>query len=209
MDVLGAITGGSAGTSAATGTTGASDSTLSEMGGMDFLNLLLSQISTQDPFEPVGNEELLNQISMIRDIEMNTSMTEAMKSLTGQQQFGAASSLIGQHVSGTSAADGAEISGVVTGVRFTADGEIVLQLGNGSELPLEQINEIRASTEAAERMIGLTVEGIDQRDADSPVARNGVVTGVRQDETSQLVLELDTGEDLRLVDVVNAYAAEG
>ncbi len=47
-----------------------------ELGSSDFLKLMLTQLTNQDPLEPTGNEELLRQISSIREIELSTTLTE-------------------------------------------------------------------------------------------------------------------------------------
>jgi len=184
-------------TSTATGST----SSFSNLSGDDFLKLLLTQIANQDPLEPMGNQELMEQISSIRNLEMTTTLTNSLKTLTGQQRFTSAAALIGQYVAGTSSTDGTLVQGVVTAVRFDASGAAVLQLSSGTELPLEQVQTVAAPQQAAAGLVGLTVAGVDRR-ATTPEVREGVVTASRVADDGQVVLELDTGNDLRLIDVV-------
>lgn len=42
---------------------------MGELTSQDFLKLLVTQLTYQDPLDPMGNEELLRQISSIREIE--------------------------------------------------------------------------------------------------------------------------------------------
>ena len=77
-----------------------------DLGSQDFLKLMLTELTNQDPLQPTDNEALLRQISSIRDIEMSTSLTDTLQKLAGQQQIGAASSVIGQFVTGVPGADG-------------------------------------------------------------------------------------------------------
>lgn len=168
----------------------------------DFFKLLVTQLTNQDPFEPTGNEELLQQISSIRDIELSTTLTQSLARLSGQQQFGSASALIGQHVSGAPRADGEAIRGLVVGVRFDAGGQPVLLLANGSEMPLDQVSTIEPPIRAAEALVGQTIIGVDQRDPRNSQVVEGLVMAATVDEHGEILLELDSGDDLRFRDLV-------
>lgn len=173
----------------------------------DFFKLLISQLTNQDPLEPTSNDELLRQISSIRDIELSTTLTESLRELTGQQQFGSASMLIGQYVRGLPDEDGMVQAGVVNAIRFDGTGKPVLQLSNGAELPMDGIATIESPARAAEALIGRTVLGLDRRIPSAPEPVDGLVTAVRAGEGGEFVLELDTGDDLRLSDVISAGPA--
>ena len=179
-----------------------------DMGSEDFLKLLIMQLRNQDPLEPVGNEELLRQISSIREIELSTTLTDSLRALTGQQHFASASSLIGQYVTGLPGEDGAAVSGIVVGVRFADEGRAILRLADGSEMPLEQVSTIAPPLRAAEALIGQAVIGLDRRDPANPEVVEGIATGVRVDTSGEVLLELDTGQDLRFRDIVSVAAAE-
>ncbi|MGB2987057.1 MAG: flagellar hook capping FlgD N-terminal domain-containing protein [Phycisphaerae bacterium] len=179
-----------------------------DMGSEDFLKLLIMQLRNQDPLEPVGNEELLRQISSIREIELSTTLTDSLRALTGQQHFASASSLIGQYVTGLPGEDGAAVSGIVVGVRFADEGRAILRLADGSEMPLEQVSTIEPPLRAAEALIGQAVIGLDRRDPANPEVVEGIATGVRVDTSGEVLLELDTGQDLRFRDIVSVAAAE-
>jgi flagellar basal-body rod modification protein FlgD len=172
-----------------------------DLTGEDFFKLLISQIVNQDPLEPTGNQELLEQISSIREIELSTAMTDSLKGLTGQQQYAAASSLIGRFVTGPTSEDGAQISGPVIGARFEPDGQAILQLATGEELPLETVTSVATAEELGASLVGKTVTGVDLRDPANARTVQGLVTAVRTDERGDLLLEIDTGESLRLADV--------
>ena len=167
----------------------------------DFFELLITQITNQDPLEPTGNAELMAQIAAIRDIELSTTLTESLRALTGQQQFTGASSLIGQYATGATATDGVPQAGIVVGVRFQVNGEALLQLANGTELPLSEVVTIQAPQQAAEALIGRSIVGVDKRDPSDPEVVEGVVTSVRI-EDGEVMLELDSGGDLRFRDFV-------
>ncbi len=178
------------------------------LGSDDFLRLLITQLTHQDPLAPTGNEELLRQISSIRDIELSTTLTKSLQNLTGQQNFASASALIGRFVTGQGGSDGETTSGVVAAVRFDGNGRAILQLANGAELGLDQVIAIEPPERIAETLIGQTIAGVDRRNPAQPQAVEGVVTAVRSDSpTGEVLLELDTGRDLRLRDVLGVRAA--
>lgn len=186
----------------------AAPDSFSDLGSEDFLRLLIMQLRNQDPLEPVDNAELLEQISSVREIELSTTLTESLRLLTGQQRFASASSLIGQYVTGPAGADGMAERGIVAGVRFTDTGQPILQLSNGSEIPLEQVGTIESPLRAAEALVGQPIVGLDRRDPTDPQVVGGVVTGVQVDTQGEVLLELDTGQDLRFRDFVRVAATD-
>ena len=180
--------------------------TFGDLRSQDFLELLIMELRQQDPLEPVGNEELLQQIASVREIELSTALTDSLTKLTNQQRIASASGLIGQFVTGVTDESGSPERGIVVGVRFTQDGRPILQLANGSELPLEKVAGIESPVRAAEALVGQMVVGVDRRDPTDPKATEGVVTGVRTGDQSSVVLELDTGLDVRFQDVVGVVS---
>ena len=178
------------------------------LGSQDFYELLITQLTNQDPMEPMGNEELLRQIASIREIELTSSLTESLQALADQQQFGSASSLIGRHVTGLPGPDGIVDSGLVVGIRFADGGRPVLQLANGSEMPLEQVSTIESPLAFAQALVGRQVVGVDRRDPSEPKLIEGIVTGVAVADTGEMTLELDTGQDLRLNDLIGPSPAQ-
>ena len=172
------------------------------LGSQDFLNLLVAQLTNQDPLDPTSNQELFQQISSIREIELSSTLTDSLRSLTGQQRFSSASSLIGQYVTSLPDPTGLADRGVVVGVRFAADGQPILLLGSGAELHLDRLSTIESPLRAGEALVGQKIIGVDRRDLSDPRAVEGVVTGVRMDDGGDVVLELDSGDDLRLADVM-------
>lgn len=188
--------------------TGENRKAFAELGTEDFLALLISQLTNQDPLDPMGSDELLTQISSIRDIELSTTLTDSLRSLTGQERFGAASSLIGQYVTGQAGDDGVAPSGIVMAVRFGEGGTPILQLSGGGELPMDRVQTIESPARVAEQLIGQEIVGVDRRTPTDPQIVRGVVTAVRSDKPGELFLELDTGEELRLQDVVGLADSE-
>lgn len=188
--------------------TKAQNQTFSALGTADFFNLLISQLTNQDPFEPTGNEELFTQIASIRDIELSSTLTASLESLLGSERFSSASALIGRHVTALPDADGNVRTGITTGVRLEAGGKPILQLSNGAELSLDRVDTIETTQQAAESLVGKHVVGLDTRDSQNPRMVEGVVVAARTNDSNEVVLELDTGESLRLRDLLSARSVE-
>lgn len=188
-----------------TATSATSSNPTSALGSQDFFQLLITQLTNQDPLEPTGNEELLRQIASIREIELSSTLTESLRGLSGQQQFGSASSLIGKYVTGTDAR-GVLSGGVVSAVQFAPGGQPVLQLSNGIQIPMPQLSSIQSTADAAATLVGLRVRGIVYDGGASEVV-DGVVTGVGSDARGEPRLELDTGERIDLRAVLEVEAA--
>ena len=189
------------------GTQSTGTSSFAELGTEDFLQLLITQITNQDPFEPMGNAELLQQLSSIRELELSTTLTSTLQKLAGQDRFTSASSLIGKFVSSAPGADGLVQSGIVLGARFSQNGVPMLQLSDGSELPIERVLTVEVPRQAAEALIGKAVTGIDRRRPTEPELVEGVVAGIRVDSLGDIFLELDNGKELRFQDVLSATSA--
>ncbi len=176
------------------------------LGSDDFFQLLIAQLVNQDPMEPTSNEQLLNQISSIRDIELTSNLSESLTSLTEQQRFASAASLIGQRITGPTS-DGTAVTGVVEAVRFDSSGKAVLELDDGTRVSLENVESVTAAERSAAGLIGKFVTGVDRTDPANLTVVEGIVTGTTTDENDLLVIELDTGEQLRMQDVIDVQAA--
>jgi hypothetical protein len=94
------------------------------------------------------------------------------------------------------------------GVRFEEGGRPLIRLSNGAEIPLDQVASIESPQQAGEALIGQVVMGVDRRDARNPKPLEGIVTAARTDERGETLLELDSGESLRLRDVVGIADSE-
>ena len=146
------------------GTVLGADSGMNEMQSQDFYKLLVSQLSQQDPFEPVKNQDILNQINSIRSMESDQSMVESLETLVNtndslnltlqammlQNDMVTGSGLLGKEVTayvtvkneddGTSSE--VKMAGTVTGVRLV-DGEVNLDIeledGKTKTIPMSDV----------------------------------------------------------------------
>lgn len=111
----------------------------------DFTKIVLTELSKQDPLQPNDTNALLQQLSTIRSIQSDTDLTDSLKSLTKQNDFAAAATLIGKSVSGVTE-QGARVIGTVASVGRTKDTSLV-KLASGEILDFKNVDRIDAPRE--------------------------------------------------------------
>jgi flagellar basal-body rod modification protein FlgD len=137
----GAIGGTSSGTTT-TSTSGAG--AFGDISSEQFIKILVSELSNQDPFEPQDSGALLEQLSSLRNIESQLSLQKQLESLVMQNQVASASGMIGKTVTGLDDANN-QVVGVVSSVRVQ-DGKAVLELNTGKLLAMDRVTEIANTT---------------------------------------------------------------
>jgi flagellar basal-body rod modification protein FlgD len=114
--------------------TSAATQTLSEQ---DFLNLLVTQMTQQDPLNPETNEDLLSQMVGFSTLASNTTTQTDMSQMAASQTFSEATALIGSQVNLQVDANGDTTQGVVSGVDASSGtAQIVV---NGQSYSLSQV----------------------------------------------------------------------
>ena len=109
----------------------------------DFLKLLVTQLKNQDPTQPVGNEELLNQLSAMRSLQSNIELENSLKSLTLGQSLASGASFLGKEVGGVDDSD-QEFTGVVDRI-IVRDGATYVGMGD-AEVPISKITTVNAAS---------------------------------------------------------------
>jgi flagellar basal-body rod modification protein FlgD len=104
-----------------------------------FMRLLITQLQNQDPLEPVGNEELLSQLSMMRNLQANIELGESLKAITTNQQLSTAATFIGREITGLDTGRN-PISGVVERA-FLRDGAAFVSVG-GRDVSLNDVTSV-------------------------------------------------------------------
>lgn len=129
------------GTSGASGTAQrAAQSAFSALSSEQFIKIMFTELTNQDPLKPNDSNQLLEQMSSLRDIESSMQMQSKLDALVGQNEFASASMLIGAQVSGVSI-DNRRVSGVVSSVSRTSDGP-VMTLSNGARVLFGNIDQV-------------------------------------------------------------------
>lgn len=118
---------------------GGSDA-FSAMSSVDFLKIIFTELTNQDPLAPNETKDLLDQISVIRSIESDLSLSKELKAMVRQNEITSSSTLVGKFVTGLTESS-AEVAGFVDSVTITRDG-IKLNLSSGFSIGLNRISEI-------------------------------------------------------------------
>ena len=136
MSIYGDIGLTTSSTSASTSTskTGSSSSTLTQS---DFLSLLTTQLSYQDPTKPVDNSQMVNQMAQISTVSGISSLNDSVSNLSTivtSSQALMASSLVGQKVLLPSNTGYLSEGGSMTGVVATGTGasDLTLSIKNAA-----------------------------------------------------------------------------
>lgn len=112
----------------------------SSMKSEDFIRVMFTELTNQDPLSPNESKDLLAQISTIRQIESDLSMSERLNDMVRQNEITASSSLIGKFVLGQSESL-ADVAGYVDSVSVTRDG-VILNLSGGFKVPMNRLVEV-------------------------------------------------------------------
>lgn len=104
-----------------------------------FLQLLVSELSNQNPLDPMDNSQFLQQLVGLQSLEQTASLTDTLRTFERFMQMSSASGLIGRSIVGFTTS-GKSIEGVVSSVRME-EGKILLQVG-GDQVPFHGVEEI-------------------------------------------------------------------
>lgn len=165
----------------------------------DFMKLLTTQLSYQDPTKPVDNVEMVSQMAQISSLSgitsLNTTLNTMSSSMTSSQAL-MASSLVGQtalvNSSSSYVTSGNALSGVIpTGTEGVTD--LNLSVVNSAGEVIRQYS----SKGSVEGDIPFTWDGKDSNgtaaaSGNYTVKANGLVNGVSQDLTAQLYGQVES-----------------
>ncbi len=125
-------------------TTSFSPSQMMKRSGLDrsaFLRLLVTELTYQDPMNPMDNKDFIAQLAQFSTLESVEGMSSGFEKMSQSSQWSYAVSLIGKNVLGVGQ-DGEDVSGLVTSAKID-DGDIVLSLDNGATIGVNTIKEVQ------------------------------------------------------------------
>ncbi|GAB4107994.1 MAG: hypothetical protein Kow00105_13220 [Phycisphaeraceae bacterium] len=195
--------GGIAASQVAQSNTG--NNAFAELSSEEFVNILVTELTQQDPFEPNDSAAILEQLSSLRNIESQINLQDQLKTMVDQNAISSASGLIGQRVAGLTA-DNRSVNGIVRSV-VIENGKPILKLDDGTRLEASRLTDVENlgdfDTQVVQQLlrnliilnssalIGKMVSGFDENNT----LIEGIVTSV-ETENDDLILELDTGRRL-------------
>jgi flagellar basal-body rod modification protein FlgD len=117
---------------------------VNSLGLDDFLKILLTQLTYQDPLKPLDNQEFIAQLAQFTSLQQTTELNRNMQQATTILASTQAVSLLGKtvQVQGQNN-DGSSVIGQVTTLRFNNGQPMVTVRGSdgsySTDLPLSQI----------------------------------------------------------------------
>jgi flagellar basal-body rod modification protein FlgD len=111
-----------------------------EMTTEDFVKIIFTELSSQDPFQPNDSGALLEQLNSIRSIESDIQLTDQLQSLVTQNQLASAGNLVGKFIGGLTS-DAQRVAGYVVGVSRIGD-QVNLELDNNWVVPMSNLEMI-------------------------------------------------------------------
>jgi flagellar basal-body rod modification protein FlgD len=156
-----------------------------ELGKDAFLKLLVAQLKYQDPMNPADGTEFISQTAQFTVVERLENLVKQNESMVAAQNAIAGATFVGKHIKWTQSASDeidAPTDGVVTGLRLTADGPI-LMVGEW-EVPMSRITAvIPAAPPAAPAAGGSTTNGTTTNGT-SPATDTGAGATSSTDDTN-------------------------
>lgn len=107
-----------------------------------FLQLLVTQLQNQDPLEPVGQQDFLQQLAQFSTVEGIEKLNASFADILSAQQLSTGFDLVGKLVSYTDSESGESHEGRVEAVRMQA-GRLALVIGSQS-IGLDQVESAAA-----------------------------------------------------------------
>lgn len=104
-----------------------------------FLQILVQELTNQNPLDPIDNAQFLQQLVGLQTLEQTSALTDALHSFESFLQMSSAAGFIGRSMKGFDV-DGQRVEGVVSKV-VMEDGKVQLQVGD-HRVDLKGVEEI-------------------------------------------------------------------
>lgn len=140
-------------TSATDSATDINRTTVQSLSQDEFLKLLVTQMTTQDPMNPQTDTEFLGQMAQFSSLEQTRLLQQEVSEMHEAQALSQAGALLGQTVQ-ISLDDGSKVSGVVSEIQIE-DGKPQLLVG-GKAYSLDQVASITTRSTEAQTQGGTT-----------------------------------------------------
>jgi len=110
-----------------------------ELGKQEFLQLLVTQLSHQDPMDPISNQDFIAQMAQFSSLESMTTMAEAYDETAQLSKAAQGFGLVGSSIEGVDE-NGRRVAGVVWGTELV-NGQVMLKTGSGM-VPLDSVLKV-------------------------------------------------------------------
>jgi flagellar basal-body rod modification protein FlgD len=118
----------------------------SSLGQEDFIKLFLTELTFQDPLEPINNREFLAQMAQFANLEQTRITNENTNNLVSMNATGQSLDLLGRQAQ-IETTSGDSVIGTITAIAFSSTGPVLtVAQSNGSvvtDVRLSQIKLVR------------------------------------------------------------------
>lgn len=130
------------------------DTSKTELGKDAFLQLLVLQMQSQDPLNPMDNTEMVSQLAQFSALEAQTNLNESFEILSGnvdQLNFISGAQLLGKTVVGVDV-DGELLTGEVESIHL--DGSLVMLTVDGKLMSMASVFSVKSPAAQATEETG-------------------------------------------------------
>lgn len=187
-----------------------------ELSSGEFLQIILSELSNQDPLAPNDTAAILEQLSSIRNIESQVQLEGKLESLVTQNAIASSANMIGKYVTGLNSANNT-VKGLVESLTIK-DGEPVLNIAGVGELQADRVTKVEDLGDLDTQIVQQLLANLQVLDSGTLIGREvvgsvlgqdgeyepvvGRVTGVTVLD-GEIQLELDDNQSLPLSGVIS------
>lgn len=115
----------------------------SQLGKVEFLNLLAVQLQYQDPLSPVDQESFISQLSQFSTLEGVEKLNSSFENILAMEQISQGANLVGKQVGYLDSSTGEPKKGHVEQIAMS-NGEPILTV-NGEPVYMSQVTAIMAA----------------------------------------------------------------
>ncbi len=108
-----------------------------ELGKDDFLKILITQLSQQDPTNPMKDQDFIAQMAQFSSLEQMKNISTGISRMESKQAY----SIVGKLVSGPDLVTGDDVVGIAGAIFFDGDGKTYVRV-NGRTIDIEKIHFI-------------------------------------------------------------------
>jgi flagellar hook assembly protein FlgD len=115
----------------------------------DFLSLLITELKSQDPSNPMSTSDMVNQEVQMQTITQMAKMTSSIEQMTTATQETTATSMIGKMVIYSDSTTGSSVAAQVEALQYTSASGVILELASGTEIPITDVSYVYDRTDEA------------------------------------------------------------
>lgn len=121
----------------------------SRLGQEDFIKLFLTELTFQDPLEPINNREFLAQMAQFANLEQTRVTNENTNNLVSMNATSQSLGLLGRQVE-VNITNGGTVIGSVTAIAFSSTGPVLsVRQSDGSVLTDVRLPQIKLVRQGA------------------------------------------------------------